>query len=450
MVSCKKDLQKERKLNQELKVDETKIFKRPETSEEKALVANLSKTTDILKEVYKSKDAVREVNASIAAKVYTDESILLAELIYPNTGILGESKKFKLTAQKFNIRVGLFADLFWKEVAKKNDPSYLQFLDDLKKEIVKLTPNFSSNSYQTDSEGGNGVSIYFPYQNEFIDPNDPGGGGGYTYGGIVSVVTATADADEGLGNQPVYDAQGNLVGYTQVLVNDDYVFNNPSHIIGVNGIEPLDPNRVDSITPPPPPPPAVNRIYIGEGICKEQYDRLISFTGNGGGSEMKYCHLTGYLQPVNGQVTSFQDIISLNFTRSEIRNKKWIRTMAVWDDDWVIGETEQVLGIYEEDNTNSRTFTGSLSVKLDSLGIPVQGTIGYSITVLSQDDIIRQLKISRTSYFAGAFVNQGQDFTNDRTFIPSNQPSLKWPAYDVHYWNKSGVNVGWTWPYNKL
>lgn len=99
--------------------------------------------------------------------------------------------------------------------------------------------------------------------------------------------------------------------------------------------------------------------------------------------------------------------------------------------------------------TNTRTFNGSLTTRLDSLGIPVQGTIGFSVTIQSQDDIIRQLKISRVSYFAGAFVNQGQDFTNDRTFIPASS-SNRWPAYDVHYWNKSGANMGWTWPYNSF
>ena len=61
-----------------------------------------------------------------------------------------------------------------------------------------------------------------------------------------------------------------------------------------------------------------------------------------------------------------------------------------------------------------------------------------------------QLKISRNSYFAGAFKDQGQDFTNDGTFIPTNRPDLKWPAYDVHYKDKTGANVGWTWPYNQF
>ncbi len=119
----------------------------------------------------------------------------------------------------------------------------------------------------------------------------------------------------------------------------------------------------------------------------------------------------------------------------------------MWDDDWVPNDLEQFLGIYEEDNTNTRTFNGTVGTTLDSLGIPVQASIGFTISVTSQDDIIRQLKISRNSYFTGAFQNQAQDFSLDATFLPLPY-THGWPAYDVHYWNKSGANVGWTWPYN--
>ncbi len=45
------------------------------------------------------------------------------------------------------------------------------------------------------------------------------------------------------------------------------------------------------------------------------------------------------------------------------------------------------------------------------------------------------------SYFADAFQNQ------DTTFLPLPY-THGWPAYDVHYWDKTGANVGWTWPYN--
>ena len=235
-----------------------------------------------------------------------------------------------------------------------------------------------------------------------------------------------------------------------VIVNDDFAYTNPSHIIGLNGIEPY--NITTNAAPPPPvPPPGVNRVYVGDGICRVQYDRLISFTGNGGGSEIKYCRLSGYLQPVNGQVTSFQDIISADFSRTEIRKQNWKFLSSTWDADWTNSNLEQVFAIYEEDNTSSITFNGSLVTTITVPSTPTTpggsttGTIGFSIARQSQDDIIRQLKISRNSYFAGAFQDQGFGFSGNYSFLPLPR-TTGWPIYDAN--TGIGANVGWTWPYN--
>ena len=205
-----------------------------------------------------------------------------------------------------------------------------------------------------------------------------------------------------------FDNFGNFQYYIQVLVNDDYAAANPTHRIGVNGIE-----GETTLFEAPPLPTAstgMSRVYVGEVICKNQYDKLISFTGNGGGSEIKFCRLSGYLKPVNGQVTTFEDIISADISRYKIRKQNWLRLFAIWDASWNIENNEQVFAIYEEDNTNNVTFNGSLSTTLgtgnsgSSGGASVTGTIGYSITRQSQDDIIRQLKLSRSSYFLGSFT----------------------------------------------
>ncbi len=424
-ISCKKETSSNQPFMQK-GIDPAKVFKTPATAAEKLLVVNLAKVTEVLEELYKDKSNLKVVNASIFSKTYKDESILLKDLIYPENSMLPRSLKFKNYTQKWNVSLGQFAKNFWIEANKKNDPSFVQFLNDL---------NISNNL----DENGNGVSIYFPYSDEFL----PEGG---TYEPISSISTATADADEGWGSQPFF-INGIFQNYVQVLVNDDYCFNNPTQIVGLNGIE-IDPNPDNTNPPPPPPPPGISRVYIGEGICKDQYDRLISFTGNGGGSEIKYCHLTGYLQPVNGHVTTFQDIASVDFSRKKIRNKNWLRSYTVWDDDWVPSDLEQILGIYEEDNTNTKTFNGSLATSVTVVaGSTITGTIGYTVSVTSQDDIIRQLKISRNAYFTGSFQNQGQDFSPDATFLPLPF-THGWPAYDVHYWTKSGANVGWTWPYS--
>lgn len=432
-ASCKKQFSEQQQKKKS--IDSAKVFKIPSTPEERLLVENLAKVTDIFKELYKVKTNIEVVNVAILSKAFTDESVLLKDLIYPKVSWLNKIEKFKTLTQRRGLSLAKFADNFWFEVKRKSDPGLNQFLSDLNSSAQSST----NAGNRVETAEGQEVSVYFPYSEEFLPPD------GGTYQPITSLVTATADADEGWGSLPYYDVNGVFQYYVQVLVNDDYAFTNPTHIIGVNGIEiQAEPNEPP---PPPPPPPGVSRLYIGEAICKEQYDRLISFTGNGGGSEIKYCHLSAYLQPVNGQVTSFQDIVSVDFTRTNIRNKNWKRIYIIWEDDWLPNDLEQVLAIYEEDNTNTRSFNGTLGTTLDSLGIPVQASIGFNISVTSQDDIIRQLKISRNSYFAGAFQDQGHGFSPDATFLPLPY-THGWPAYDVHYWTKVGANVGWTWPYS--
>ncbi len=446
MVSCKKE-NLEVPIEGKKEIDQSKVYRIPETEKEKSLVKNLENVTTLFKELYKNNSNIKVVNAAIFSKIYTDESVLLKELIYPSTSRLNKSEKFKKYTSEWGISLENFSNQFWKEAEKLNNPDFNQFLKELNS--IKLnSSNIQSNSINSNSEYGNNngeqVTIYFPYSDNF----SPDNGGAY-YAPITSIVTATADADEGWGNLPYY-LNGIFQYYMTVIVNDDFAYTNPSHIIGLNGVEPY--NIITNAAPPPPvAPPGVNRVYVGDGICKVQYDRLISFTGNGGGSEIKYCRLSGYLQPVNGQVTSFQDIISADFSRTEIRNQNWKLLSAIWDDDWVNTDLEQVFAIYEEDNTNSKTFNGSLATTITVPSTPTipggnsTGTIGYTVTIQSQDDIIRELKISRNSYFLGAFQNQGLGFSGNFSFLPP-PPTTGWPFYDAT--TGIGANVGWTWPYN--
>jgi hypothetical protein len=282
------------------------------------------------------------------------------------------------------------------------------------------------------------VSIYFPYSSEYDYSAS-----GDSYGPVASLVAASAEADEALGFQPFYSG-GSLIEYRPVVVNDDYVFNHPTHIVGINGIEPYQ--TQDANLTPPVVVPSINRVYVGDAICRVQYDRLISFTGNGGGSEIVYCRASGYLKLVGHQITEFEDKTDVKFERGTIRKKQWLRVYAVWDADWVADNKEQVFAIYENDNNAEIVFTGSLSTTLKvSDGATVDGSIDYQIKRSSQDDIIKQLKISRVSYFAGAHRDQGWGFGNDKSFLPASA-SHGWPFYDAV--PGGGANVGWTWPYD--
>jgi len=85
-------------------VDPKLVYYKPATEKEKNLVANLEKVTEVVKEVYKNKEAIKEVNAAIIAKIYSDQSILLKDLIYPNEGLLTTSKSFKKLSSDLNVQ----------------------------------------------------------------------------------------------------------------------------------------------------------------------------------------------------------------------------------------------------------------------------------------------------------------------------------------------------------
>lgn len=418
-------------------------------------MATIQEIASILKKIYGKAWVVYEVNAAIKTGYYEDETVLLRDLLTPNRSPLYKTQKFlSLKAQP-----GAFKNAFAEQLQKGNYPNLIRLIGQPPSALSRTTDEWPvvDTAYEiwTDQYGYN---IYFPYSEDYplVAPFDPNIN--TVNGQLVTIVGADREADSGPGYAPYFEADPNVraqldcqedgICYLPVTVNDNYADgdygNHPTHIVGV-GID----QRISNPPPPPPPSPGVSRIYIGEGVCKEQYDRLISFTGNGGGSEIKYCHLTGYLQPVNGHVTTFQDIVSADFTRKNIRKKKWLRLFVVWDDDWVQNDLEQVLGIYEEDNTNTKTFNGSLGTTVTVTPGPpastITGTIGYTVSVVSQDDIIRELKISRNSYFAGAFQDQAWGFSSDATFLPLPF-THGWPYYDTN--GGGGANVGWTWPYN--
>lgn len=447
VISCKKEINPTSLVDRG-KINQSKVYKYPISEKEKQLVKNLEQVTNVLKVLYKDQSNVKLINAAIYSKIYSDESILLKDLLFYNNSRLKKSKEFENYCKKWNVSIEKFSTEFWEKAKELNSPNFDLFLNNLNNNFSSnnnILQNTSQNSKSGDGNNyGEQVTVYFPYSENFVPVIE-----GEYYAPITSIVTATADADEGWGELPYY-INGIFQYYIPVLVNDDFAYANPTHIIGLNGVEPYD--IIATSTPPPPvAPPGVNRVYVGDGLCRIQYDRFISFTGNGGGSEIKYCRLSGYLQPTNGQVSSFQDIISVNFSRNEIRNEYWRNLSTIWDDDWTNTDLEQVLAIYEEDNTNTKTFNGSLATTVSvpststNPGGNSTGTIGYSVTVQSQDEIIRQLKIMRNSYFSGAYQDQGLGFSGNTLFlqIPIQHG---WPFYDA----KPGVgaNVGWTWPYN--
>lgn len=464
----------------------------PTTPDEIELVGNLSKITNIFKVLYQDNANVKLVNASIYARVFPDETVLLGDLIFPSQSRLTQFSQFDSLSRAWGVDLNIFARQFWREVSKRNDNELEQFLQSLAPSIL------SGNQYAVDNGTAPPVSVYFPYSETF----SPSSGGAYLP--TVSLLSASADTDEAPGNEPVY-VNGTLTGYIPVTINDLYAASHPTHIIGVNGPEePISgPGGGggggggsvvvggSSIPPPPPPPEFKRAVHIENYILKDQYDNLISFTGNGGGSEVRLNRVSAYLQPTVGTtISSFAPLAApsnapasytfnqalTSHTRQEIADKVWKKTVSFeesrWDTSWVQSNFEQALAVWEFDNTNSRTFfNGQLQSTLLQSSFPsslVSGSKSYSVGVASNHPPIRHLRISRQNYFSQARVNTGFGFRtgqycgrsdwschewNDFSDVPTHLYSVPsplsrlWPAYEVHWDTKSGAVFGWTWPY---
>jgi len=415
LFSCKKDRGSKQVLN-DREINPSLVYRTPQTDNEKRLILNLKKSTDIIKDVYKNIEALKLVNVAIQSKVYTDQSVKLSDLIYPNEGQLASSLQFKRLSESNNVQIESFAKSFWAIADKMKDVEFTKFLFNLKlkeilndnllrkgdlkalsgQKIASIPNKLSNNNEEVGPTDEDGISIYFPYAEQYINPYDNSG----NYTPQTSVMTATADADEGYGWKPIINNAGTIISYQEVIINDDYAEMHPTHIIGINGIEVMDPETISNTANFPPGPPVVvpdlprpvKQVYVGDVRCKKQYYALISFTGNGGGSEIRFTRADGYLKVADGHVKADHFIINgpESISRRDIRKENWTDWTVQWDADWEGENKEQNLAIYEEDNRNSITLSVSLSTKVKVGTAEGTGTIGGTFNFKSDDAIIRQ------------------------------------------------------------
>ncbi len=364
--------------------------------------------SDILRRMYSDEIVIDEVNEFIFQKYYSDENIVLNDLFSPDKSSISKNLR---------IKTGQFKFAFDKEAALNANLSKARINgSDLQDYLVE-----------------NGVSIYFPYSDNFK---------GKKLKEITIVMPPKEDTNEAEGIK--LSKCGNTVCEEKVRVNDAYAMKNPTHIIYAGGANIREgysnlvkKGRVKT----------ANTVYVGAIRCSKQYDALISFTGNGGGSEIKVFRGTGYLlQSPNNQIQSINgDIVSVNFLRSTISGCNAQTINAIWDLDWKTDNFEQVFGIYEEDTQGTKTFTGSLSTTVkNTAGNTLTGTVGYNISVQTQDEVIRNWKISRSSFYASNPNNQGYGvFTQVGGLVGG-----PWAAWDgaVGIGNCTGANVSYVLP----
>lgn len=363
------------------------------TPKERELTKRIADVAAVLHAVYQDSEALAEVNAAIASGYYRDERVLLADLLYPGQSPLYEfMQKKQAETVVANSTVGVFAKRF-KTIA----PGILS------RERAGAILASAKRQPLTRSGGkgeaaGNPISIYQPYSENFGPEARP------------LVVPATVEADTVYLPDPAC-RQAHLHGgadCTKIRVDESYVEKHPVHIIGTGALPATNegdtyvlserrlPEEVQSQDS------SVRLIYLGIVRCSKQYDRLISFTGNGGGSELKFIRGEAYVTLNNNQqvVDTEFDIISVDFRRKDIRKEREKYVYAIWDSNWAPEKAAQVFGIYEEDTRGEREFSGSVDTEIEHPGGTTTITpVEYSYVVESQDEIIRQIDWDRTSFF---------------------------------------------------
>ncbi len=112
-------------------------------------------------------------------------------------------------------------------------------------------------------------------------------------------------------------------------------------------------------------------------------------------------------------------------TRKQARKETWKTVNSIWDANWESANTEQVFAIYEEDKEGTSTLNLSVSttVRIDS-STTATGTVGFSFTFKTQDEIPRQLGWNRQSFYLynRGTLNNGCGTRNGFTVYDCNSP----------------------------
>ncbi len=389
---------------------------------------------------------LQEVNAAIYSGFERDKSISIKNLLQPDNGPLYNFPNLK----KEYIVPGSFSKYFNEEISKGNYPTinkyYRNYLSKTKATNPSAASSFNAGSSTTSAASDNSllkyeiwvvnsVKIYFPYSENFSSTYYPGSPAinntGNPGGPVVTTLSADRDDDSGPGQEPYWVTdQYNVKHLTSrmVTVDDAYAETKATHIVNV-----MDEDVAPDPAPPPVPPPTTGPIYkvwISWVRCNYQYDKLISFTGNGGGSELRFSDGYAYQDAATSQVIPNNPFVCVNVSRKDIRKNRWVHPFLVWNTNWKTEQLNNHLGIWEDDNQGSITFTGNVSGKF-KVGI-VEATVGvgFSYTRQSQDRIAGNTNIDRDYYFRTA----AQD-TERKGFQDG------WPIHNAHN------HVDFTMPY---
>ena len=110
----------------------------------------------------------------------------------------------------------------------------------------------------------------------------------------------------------------------------------------------------------------VLQVKIGYLKVTDQYDPYVGLF-NSGESEMVFFRGSVAYDPNSKETTGVPFTQQISVSRSDIRNERWVVKNQIWDPNWTEKETQQVLGIYEWDDTDSKVkISGEAKAKVSS------------------------------------------------------------------------------------
>jgi hypothetical protein len=155
----------------------------------------------------------------------------------------------------------------------------------------------------------------------------------------------------------------------------------------------------------------IRQVWVGHSKLIEQYDAWISFSGNGGGSEIiigrtdSREHLEFTNDGDDVVVSSLDESFRKTFSRKDIRKEKWKWTGAIWDFNWECSDPvhEQLYLVYEDDNTDAIDFDFSGI----EWGDETYGAVNLETEIRTKDEIIRQWERESSEFFATNLLDNG-------------------------------------------
>ena len=340
---------------------------------------------------------------------YKDNYVFLSDLLNPNNSDIYQ--KCKIPKEY----VGKYKQEFYQVFNKKEYPN----LSDVINRNTKNLKNINSNNFYDLAK----ISFYIPYL--LNDNNTELQVSNITY------VSGIKDADEAKGVK--------FVGgkWETVLADDDYSSENLTTIIEPNtqlslrmmmggGLDGGSGGGSGSGTPPPNSYTGdcdnligtnatyIRQVFIGHARLNHQYDHYISFTGNGGGSEIRIGRVSAEdhipidtnTSGTHVNVNDFDNYFERYFSRRDIRKGNTVWIGSLWDRNWKCNDvaSENLIAIWESDNTESEVTFNNLNLTVwDQQIISVDG----SISVKTNDDIIKKQTIGVDEFFATNLYDQG-------------------------------------------